>query len=109
MLWTPQNREKDNNLQELARSRYGTDRPPFLTTIHFNGRVYVQFEEDPHEIDNWKCKRMFLCRKTPRRDPLKDCIMAGACQRETEFPHLKDYIVAAEDGWQDVGPQRLNW
>jgi hypothetical protein len=35
--------------------------------------------------------------------------VAGACLREPEFPHLTGYVVAAEDGWQDVGRLRLDW
>ncbi len=101
MSWT----RKHKDLQKLTRDRYGTDRPLFLTTINFKNQAYVQFEEDPHEIDNWKCRRMFRC----QTKQLRRCIEAGVCKRETEFPDLTDYIVAAEGEWQDVGPQHLDW
>ncbi len=101
VLWT----RKHRDLQKLTRDRYGTDRPLFLTTIHVEDQVYVQFEEDPHEIDNWKCGRMFRC----QTKQLQRCIEAGECKRELEFPRLKGYVVAAEGEWQDVGSQLLDW
>lgn len=96
---------KRKDLQKKTRDLYGTDRPLFLTTIHVEDRAYVQFKEDLHEIDNWKCQRMFCCRKTR----LASCIKAGVCQRESEFSDLAGYIVAAESEWQDVGPRLLDW
>jgi hypothetical protein len=98
-------RWKRKALQQETLHRYGTDSRRFLTTIHHEDRVYVQFDEDSHEFDNWKCQRMFLCQETQ----LKRCIRAGVCLREPEFTHLTGYVVAAEDGWQDVGCLRLDW
>lgn len=96
---------KRKPLQQETLRRYGTGSPRFLTTIDLGGRVYVQFDEDSHEIDNWKCQRMFLCQEKQ----LNRCIVAGACLREPQFPHLTGYIVAAEDEWQDVGHLLLDW
>jgi hypothetical protein len=105
-LSTPRSwKQKHKDLQKLTRDLYGTDKPLFLTTINFKNQVYVQFEEDPHEIDNWKCGRMFRC----QTKQLQRCIEAGACKRETIFPDLTDYIIAAEGEWQDVGRQLLKW
>ncbi len=98
-------RWKRKPLQHETLRRNGTDSPQFLTTIVLKDRVYVQFDEDDHEIDNWKCQRMFLCQETQ----LKRCIKSGACLREPEFPHLTGYVVAAEGEWQDVGRLRLDW
>jgi len=99
--WT--NRHKA--LREETLRRYGTDSPAFLTTIECNGQAYVQLDRDDHQIDNWKCQRMFLCTETQ----LKACITTGACLREQDFPTLTDYIVAASGEWQDVGPRRRDW
>jgi len=71
---------KRKPLQEETLRQYGTDSPRFLTAIDLGDRVYLQFDEDSHEIDNWKCQRMFLCQESQ----LKRCIMAGACLRESE-------------------------
>lgn len=96
---------KHKDLQKLTQNLYGNDRPLFLTTINYNNRVYTQFADDPHEIDNWKCGRMFLC----QTKQLQRCIEVGECKREAKFPNLTDYVVAAEGGWQDVGPHLINW
>jgi hypothetical protein len=93
------------DLQEETERRYGTDEPDFLTKIQLNDRILVQSPCDYHEIDNWKCQRMFRCQKSR----LAGCIRSGRCVREGQFPELRGYIVAAPDGWQDVGPLRLDW
>jgi hypothetical protein len=63
----------------------------------------VQLPSDDHQIDNWKCQRMFLC----QRSQLSACIAAQACLREQQFPSLRGYIVA--DAQCDLGADRLEW
>lgn len=103
---SPTNRGwKRGDLWKETKDRYGTAEPNFLTRIHQGTRTLVQLPGDPHEIDNWKCQRMFLCRKAQ----LAHCIGAGRCEREEEFPALRGYIVAAPGEWRDVGPLRRDW
>jgi len=96
---------KREDLREEVKGRYRTVEPDFLTRIHQGTRTLVQLPGDPHEIDNWKCQRMFLCRKAQ----LARCIDYGQCKREKEFPALDGYIVAAPGEWRDVGPLRTDW
>jgi hypothetical protein len=96
---------KRGDLQEKAKRDYGTIAPDFLTQIRLGTRTFVQLPGDPHEIDNWKCQRMFRCQKTQ----LARCIDACRCMREEDFPALRGYIVAAPGEWRDVGPLRRDW
>jgi len=94
---------KRENLRERARQQAGTEEPDFLTTINLAGRHLVQLPSDDHQIDNWKCQRMFLCRQSQ----LSACIAADACEREQQFSSLRGYIVASAQC--DLGPQLLEW
>lgn len=94
---------KRPDLRQQAQEQTGTSESGFLTTITTSGRTIVQLPADDHEIDNWKCQRMFLC----RRSKLSACIAAEECLREPEFPSLVGYIVA--DAQRDLGASRLEW
>jgi hypothetical protein len=94
---------KRNDLRDQALQETGTPAPGFLTTINLADRRLVQLPSDDHQIDNWKCQRLFLC----RRSQLSGCITADACLREQQFPSLRGYIVA--DDHCDLGAERLEW
>ncbi len=94
---------KREGLRDQAWQKTGTLTPGFLTKIDLPHRRLVQLPSDDHEIDNWKCQRMFLC----RRSQLSACIAAESCLREQQFPSLRGYIVA--DAQCDLGPDRLEW
>jgi hypothetical protein len=94
---------KRQDLRDQVHEKTGTSEPEFLTTINMEDRQLVQLPFDDHEIDNWKCQRMFLC----RRSQLSACIDAEVCIREEEFPSLRGYIVA--EAYCDLGASRLEW
>ena len=96
---------KRQDLREVAMQKWGTDRPEFLTSIRLSDRTLYQAPADPHELDNWKCQRIFRC----RRSQLQDCLSLGICVREAGFAAMRDYVVAAPDDWADYGRQRLDW
>lgn len=77
--------------------------PSFLTTIKYNNKTYVQGPEDNHEIDNWKCRRIFNCQDKT----LLKCLQLGGCKKEKQFSERRGYIVA--DFWHDVGKLRIPW
>ncbi len=53
--------------------------PRFLVSaVDSAGRRWFHSPQDAHEIDNWKCRRIFLCRR-PR---LERCLRGGQCEKE---------------------------
>ena len=94
---------KRKDLRRLCEARFGTPQPEFLSKTGCQEKFLVQNPDDDHEIDNWKCQRMFLCRE----QQLVKCINEARCMRESEFPGLSGYIVAEK--WCDVGPKRIPW
>lgn len=94
---------KRKDIGVAIEAKYGNRPPTFLTTIRSGNRTFVQNPEDDHELDNWKCQRLFLDSSAQ----LRRCIEAGCCLRESHFPTLKGYVVA--DAWADVGPLRIPW
>lgn len=94
---------KREGVKRKIEQRYSTSIPSFLTTIRLGNMLLIQNPADSHEIDNWKCQRMFLC----TTEDLDLCINQGKCLRENEFPALKGYLVA--DKWCDVGNKRIFW
>ena len=77
--------------------------PSFLREVRCDGNTYHQNSDDDHQIDNWKCQRLFLCRK----NQLYSCIQNGRCDREDEFDGLRGYVVAKR--WLDVGSSKRAW
>lgn len=66
--------------------------PDFLaTTVDPSGREWWHGAHDSHEIDNWKCRRIFRCYR-PRLDR---CLRAGACEKEglIDAAAFANYIV----------------
>jgi hypothetical protein len=98
---TPSWKRKD--IAVAVEAKFGNRPPAFLTTIHSGNRTFVQNPDDDHELDNWKCQRIFL----DTTNQLLRCIDAGTCLRENRFSALKGYVVA--DAWQDVGNARIPW
>jgi len=88
--------------QMEAERRFGAE-PLWLATVKVGERTLVQNPDDEHEIDNWKCNRIFMCQTRQ----FERCLQAGACLREGEFPDFRTYVVA--DEWHDVGRQLLQW
>jgi hypothetical protein len=95
---------KRDDLRVEVEKRHGLA-PQFLTRLRGQSGWLTQNPLDDHEIDNWKCQRMFGC---GRRQFLA-CNEAGACLREQEFPGLTGYVIAKADSWLDTGRRRKAW
>lgn len=81
--------------------------PEFFYRTLVNNEIYFQNPADEHEIDNWKCNRIFLC----RTNQFSQCIAQNVCHKEGEIlqQQYHNYIVAQQDNWIDIGPQLLTW
>lgn len=68
--------------------------PTFLVSLEdASGKRWHHSPSDGHEVDNWKCRRIFLCRR-PR---LKRCLSAGRCEKEGQAEQYRNYIVGDPD------------
>jgi hypothetical protein len=88
--------------QQEAEHRFGTE-PSWLGTIKVGETILVQNPDDDHEIDNWKCNRIFMC----QTNQFERCLHEGACLREQAFPDFHTYVVA--DEWFDAGRLLVSW
>lgn len=81
--------------------------PEFLFMAPSNNQVFIQNPADEHEIDNWKCNRIFHCSVAQFRQ----CMNDNVCLKERNIlqERYSNYIVAREDMWLDVGPLLLSW
>jgi len=97
------------------RNAVSTDHvPQCLLAISTNdGRFLVQNPKDTHEVDNWKCQRIFLCNKNQIQEWIKD----NKCQKEEEFSKKRGYVVfgayrdylaeGAHIPWDMVAPENM--
>lgn len=78
--------------------------PKILTTIKAaNGHFFVQNPDDSHEIDNWKCQRIFLCSLSQ----IEKCIQAGKCPKENRLTDYKGYVIGKNA--VDLGSHKIPW
>lgn len=92
---------QNTDLNNLYLAKYANNSPGFLLDIKTSLCNFYQNPADNHEIDNWKCKRIFRCRKSQ----LKECIEQNSCLKNNEDfcnDKYKNYIVAKKDKWADV-------
>lgn len=92
--------EKENKCKEV----FGNIIPEFLFNIKTTKGVYYQNPQDDHEIDNWKCNRIFRCNK----NQFCNCIDNKKCLKEDRFFNMKGYIVSSEIKI-DVGDKGITW
>lgn len=70
----------------------------FLKVIKSQEGIFFQNPNDDHEIDNWKCRRIFHC----RADKFKNCVDFGECQLNGISLRLySNYIVANPEEWAE--------
>ncbi|MGN7170836.1 hypothetical protein ACTHSJ_33750 [Paenibacillus cellulositrophicus] len=90
-------------LLPIVKKLYGNEYPDHLKQINCNGRVFVQNPEDDHHFDNWKCSRIFLCRK----NQFYQCLADGKCIKENNFLKMKGYIIG--ENWRDYNNYKIEW
>lgn len=95
-------------LMQLSRRKYGDMVPDFLRKINSNGETFYQSHKDDHEIDNWKCRRIYHCNK----NHFADCIEYGTCMKENESlcaDKYRNYVVANPNKWEDLDDLRIRY
>jgi hypothetical protein len=94
---------RDKRKKKMVLEKFGEHIPEFLKTINFKGEEYRQNKVDSHEIDNWKCQRIFLC----NFKQFCKCVKEGNCEKENTFDVQRGYAIASE--WEDYSRFRLQW
>lgn len=80
--------------------------PDFLRKLVHKGKIYYQRPKDDHGLYNWKCSRIFYCKKAT----LKKCLEQGKCLKETNNFKLKlNYIVGNKAESYDWYKLKIKW
>jgi len=101
---TPTNHQniwRYKKLQKSFKKTYGHESPEFLSHFDSDNVRYYHSQTDDHEIDNWKCRRIFLCKSKQ----FERCIKANSCLINGTSLRLacyKNYIIADTNGWENL-------
>ncbi len=88
-------------LQKSYRKRHDQALPEFLFYFDSDNVRYYHSQTDDHEIDNWKCRRIFLCKSKQ----FERCIEENSCLIKDTSIRLvcyENYIVADLNKWEDL-------
>ena len=102
LKWRYPNRKKC--FRESGSGKY----PHFLKSVKLGGETYYQNPDDDHEIDNWKCSRIYHCRE---KDFFK-CVFENKCMKESDSTFqgkLNNYIVANKLNYVNVGKEEIEF
>ena len=93
--------------KKIYDERNDNNIPLFLLTVKEKNKTYIQSSEDYHEIDNWKCSRIFNC----NTNTFNKCVLSKTCYKEAELgnPKYANYIVAKRGKWMDLGRRKIDW
>ena len=89
--------------KKIVEQKYGNKIPAFLKQIKYEEEIFGQNSTDDHEIDNWKCQRIFLY----NFKQFCKCIEKDNCEKENLFDNQKGYAIASE--WEDFSKFRIKW
>jgi hypothetical protein len=87
-------------LKNIYEGIYGKHIPYWLKSVVVKEGTFHQNNVDTHEIDNWKCRRIFHCDK----DQFRKCIDTNLCEKSNfSLNQFENYIVSHPNNWQDTG------
>lgn len=104
----PANNWKNKLLMKKYSNLHGEVIPHFLVKLKTLQRTYYQNCLDDHEIDNWKCRRIFLC----NTQQFEKCIKINRCIKDyVDITNIyyRNYIVSKPKEWQNLEDLRINW
>lgn len=94
-----QSRWRYGKFKKIFFEKYGNQIPSFLLDLKSAEGTFYQNPLDDHEIDNWKCRRVFHCQSKH----FESCINANYCLKNGEsLDNYKNYIVADPENWDNV-------
>jgi hypothetical protein len=87
------------DLKKAYTTKYGLKIRKWLLVIKAKEGKFYQNQEDRHEIDNWKCRRVFHCNSKQ----FKDCIKEDKCLKDNfSLVSYSNYIVADKKEWANL-------
>lgn len=95
-------------LQSYWQQKYGNRIPHFLLEIESDGVQYFQNPKDDHEIDNWKCRRIYHCNK----NQFKECVDKRRCIKKSASltaASYSNYVVSDSNNWCDLDELRITY
>jgi hypothetical protein len=96
------------NLQKSYYKTNGQSTPKFILDLNSANGTFYHSQTDDHEIDNWKCRRVFHC--TSKQ--FEKCIVADNCLKSTSSltaDEYKNYVVADTTQWEDLDHLRITF
>ena len=89
------------SLKKSFKNKNGHTNPTFLSDIQTTSGTFYQSITDDHQIDNWKCRRIFHCHSKQ----FEECISKNSCLKNGSIitaVEYKNYVVAAPNNWADL-------
>jgi hypothetical protein len=89
-----------NKLKKAYNIQNGQQIKKWLRVLKATEGTFFQNQNDSHEIDNWKCRRIFHCDS----DQFLKCNKKNKCLKENQsLKNYSNYIVADKNEWADLG------
>lgn len=88
-------------LKKIYKEKIGNNNPVFLKNLVSGNEIYYQSQDDMHEVDNWKCRRIFLC----NNKHFEACIEDNSCLKNIvslNDDKYKNYVVGDKEKWEDL-------
>jgi hypothetical protein len=96
------------DLKKAFKKKYNSTIPSFLLYLKVQEGTFYQNPKDDHELDNWKCRRIFLC----KNKDFQKCTIANRCLKDNVSimdAKYKNYIVANKGKWEDVDRLKITF
>lgn len=96
------------HLKRIYAKTYGQTEPSFLLNLQSENDIYYQSQLDEHEVDNWKCRRIFHCKSKQFEDCITEntCLKNGVSLKQDDY---KNYVVADPNNWEDLDDLKITF
>lgn len=96
------------SLETIYAKSHGQTTPNFLLDLKSANGIFYQNQVDEHEIDNWKCRRVFHCGSKQFESCITNntCLKNGTSLTEEDY---KNYVVADHNRWADLDNLRITF
>jgi hypothetical protein len=95
-------------LENIYATTHGQTIPNFLLDLQSADGLFYQSQVDEHEVDNWKCRRIFHCRSKQ----FEKCISTNSCFKNgsaLKTDEYKNYVVADPNHWADLDNLKITF
>lgn len=93
-----------SKLEKIYKTKFDNEIKTWLLEINSKEGVFYQNSSDNHQIDNWKCRRIYHCNK----NQFISCVKSNNCLKDGEsLSEYENYVVADESEWADVSSHNI--